>query len=100
MPMGRPSTRPRLPPLPRHPGGQRIRVGIARAAYAAFAGEASILLLDDPLAGVDPAGAAAIMRDLLGGGGLLEGKTRIVAVSDPALLPQFDQVVSLQVGLG
>lgn len=43
-------------------------------------------------------GATLILDRLIGPGSLLDGKTRIVAVSDPALLPHFDQVVQVEVG--
>ena len=50
-----------LPP-PASAGGQRIRLGLARVAYAALSGRVGAVLLDDPLAGVligDQLGAAA-----------------------------------------
>ena len=76
-------------------GGQRARVGLARAAYAAALGRAGCVVLDDPLAGVSPSAADAIFERLLAPGGLLDGLTRIVAVSSPALLPRFQQVIDV-----
>eukprot|EP00887_Chlorella_sp_A99_P005823 scaffold1.g5823.t1 len=84
-------------------GGQRIRLGLARAAYAALSGKVGWLLLDDPLAGVlcrgvDPEKANLIFQRLIGRGSALKGLTRAVAVSDLALLPRFDVVVDLSDG--
>merc|ERR1719174_2404211 len=44
-------------------GGQRARVGLARAAYA----KPLVALLDDPLAAVDPAVSAHLVRNCLRG---------------------------------
>ena len=45
-------------------GGQKARVALARVAYAS-ASAASLVILDDPLAAVDPGVAAQIFRDCL-----------------------------------
>ena len=47
--------------------------------------------------GVDPEKAELIFARLVAAGGALEGVTRLVAVSSPALLPRFDLVLDLSV---
>lgn len=88
-------------PLPGSTAGQRSCLGLARAAYAAIrSGGPAVLLLDECTAGLDSAAVQLLMRRLLGRGGLLDGCTRIMATSDPSLLPHFDTLVAVQVGGG
>lgn len=70
-------------------GGQRQRVLLARALVQ----ESRVLMLDEPLAGVDPASAdriAALFRDLRD-----EGRTLLVATHDAAGARNFDLVLCL-----
>jgi ATP-binding cassette subfamily C (CFTR/MRP) protein 10 len=46
-------------------GGQRVRLALARACYAAAAGTVQAVLLDDPLAAVDAHVAAHLVRHVL-----------------------------------
>jgi ABC-type Mn2+/Zn2+ transport system ATPase subunit len=70
-------------------GGQRQRVLLARA----LAQDETVLLLDEPLGGVDPASAEAIsslfgeLRD--------EGRTLLVSTHDVESARRFDQVLCL-----
>jgi ABC-type Mn2+/Zn2+ transport system ATPase subunit len=70
-------------------GGQRQRVLIARALVQ----DARVLLLDEPLAGVDPASAEAIesLFDELRG----EGRTLLVSTHDVDSARRFDLVLCL-----
>src|SRR4051794_13507419 len=70
-------------------GGQRQRVLIARALVQ----DARVLLLDEPLAGVDPASAEAIeslFSELRG-----EGRTLLVSTHDVDSARRFDLVLCL-----
>ncbi len=70
-------------------GGQRQRVLIARALVQ----EAQVLLLDEPLAGVDPASAeriGSLFSELRG-----EGRTLLVTSHDVESARAFDQVLCL-----
>lgn len=70
-------------------GGQRRRVLLARAIVQ----EAQVLLLDEPLAGVDPASAetiAAVFAELRA-----EGRTLVVASHDVESAKGFDAVLCL-----
>ena len=70
-------------------GGQRQRVLIARALVQ----DAAVLLLDEPLAGVDPASAAtitALFADLTA-----EGRTLLVSSHDVEGARAFDAVLCL-----
>ena len=70
-------------------GGQRQRVLIARALVQ----EAPVLLLDEPLSGVDAPSAArieAILAELAG-----EGRALLVATHDVAQAQAFDRVLCL-----
>jgi ABC-type Mn2+/Zn2+ transport system ATPase subunit len=70
-------------------GGQRQRVLLARAIVQ----DASLLLLDEPLAGVDPASAERI--DSLFGELRSEGRTLLVSTHDVASARRFDLVLCL-----
>jgi len=76
-------------------GGQKARLGLARAAY----GRADVFLLDDPLAAVDAATAAHLMRCLIAGpAAVLEGTTRLLVTNGPQWLPGCDAVLLLHGG--
>lgn len=73
-------------------GGQRQRVAIARALVA----DAPVLLLDEPLGGVDPASAESItglFAELRG-----EGRTLLVSTHDVESARTFDLVLCLNRG--
>jgi len=68
-------------------GGQRARVGIARAAYrAALEQEARhvpLVVLDDPFCALDKEVAVQVCKSLLSQSGLLRQSTVLVAAADP-----------------
>jgi manganese/iron transport system ATP-binding protein/manganese/zinc/iron transport system ATP- binding protein len=70
-------------------GGQRQRVLLARA----LAQDAAVLLLDEPLAGVDPASARLI--DGLFAELRAEGRTLLVSTHDVDSARSFDRVICL-----
>jgi len=70
-------------------GGQRQRVLLARALVQ----DAPLLLLDEPLAGVDPASAELI--DAVFGELRAEGRTLLVSTHDVASARRFDLVLCL-----
>ena len=80
-------------------GGQKARVALARAFYAALTGSASIILLDDPFSSVDASTAQFIFHN-----GFLElvrqpGKIIIVSLnSHTNLVHRFDRVLVLNQG--
>src|SRR5207244_1227856 len=72
-------------------GGQRQRIAIARAMVR----NAPILILDEPLAGLDAASAATVMEALER---LMRGKTVILITHDLSIAQRADQVVVLADG--
>lgn len=67
-------------------GGQKQRLSLARALY----GQPALLLLDDPLAAVDPAVARRLLHDcILRSDGLLAGSTRILVTHQVGLLREL-----------
>lgn len=54
-------------------GGQKQRISLARAAYS----EAEVVYLDDPLSAVDTNVGRHIFKQLIGPGGLMEGKVSV-----------------------
>src|SRR3989442_2946320 len=72
-------------------GGQRQRIAIARAMIR----NAPILILDEPLAGLDAASAATVMEALER---LMRGKTVILITHDLSIAQRADQVVVLADG--
>lgn len=55
-------------------GGQRQRIELARAVYA----RASLYLCDDVLSALDGDTARAVLADVFGPGGVLDGQARCV----------------------
>jgi len=53
-------------------GGQKQRLSLARAVYAAK----DVYLMDDPLSAVDAHVGAHLFAQVIGPGGILDGKTR------------------------
>lgn len=70
-------------------GGERQRVAIARALVA----DSPVILLDEPLAGVDPASAESIAA--LFGELRAEGRTLLVSTHDVESARSFDKVLCL-----
>lgn len=62
-------------------GGQKQRVALARAVYS----RSDIYLLDDPTSSQDARVAHSIMRRVLGHGGLLDNKTRVLVTNNSRL---------------
>ncbi|KAF9584556.1 hypothetical protein BGW38_006031, partial [Lunasporangiospora selenospora] len=75
-------------------GGQKARISLARAVYA----QADIYLLDDPLSAVDAHVGRAIFDKVIGPGGLLSGKTRILVTHQIQYLVQSTNIMMLREG--
>ncbi|MBB4920668.1 ABC transporter ATP-binding protein [Streptosporangium saharense] len=69
-------------------GGQRQRLAIARAILR----DAPVLVLDEPMTGLDPATAARVMEPL---GRLMAGRTTILLTHDLRLVPETARTVVL-----
>ncbi|NXY09213.1 MRP6 protein, partial [Pteruthius melanotis] len=76
-------------------GGQKQRVSLARALYQ----EASIYLLDDPLAALDAHVGLQVFERVLGPQGLLKDKIRVLVTHTMNILPQVDNIVFLVNGM-
>ncbi|MCV2873049.1 ABC transporter ATP-binding protein/permease [Defluviimonas sp. WL0050] len=72
-------------------GGQRQRIAIARAILR----DAPILILDEPLTGLDAATATALMAELRGA---TRGRTTLLITHDPQCLILADRVLNLENG--
>jgi ATP-binding cassette subfamily C protein CydC len=72
-------------------GGQRRRIALARALLADF----PILVLDEPLSGLDPLTAEAVMNDLLGAS---HDRSLVVITHQPIGLDRMDEIVVLDRG--
>ncbi|WP_236051035.1 ABC transporter ATP-binding protein [Nonomuraea cypriaca] len=70
-------------------GGQRQRIAIARAILR----DAPVLVLDEPMAGLDEATAAQIMKPL---GRLMSGRTTILITHDLRHVPEGARTVELE----
>jgi ATP-binding cassette, subfamily B, bacterial len=70
-------------------GGQRQRIAIARAILR----DAPVLVLDEPMTGLDEATAAAVMRPLRR---LMAGRTTILITHDLRHVPEGARVVELE----
>ncbi len=75
-------------------GGQKQRVSLARAAYS----DADVQLLDDPLSAVDAHVGRHLFRELIGPGGLLAGKTRVLVTHNLSFLDRADKIVLMDKG--
>ena len=73
-------------------GGQKARLTLARAVYA----RADIYLLDDVLSAVDQHVGRHIINRVLGSGGLLSSKTRILATNATTVLTEADFICLLR----
>ena len=73
-------------------GGEQVRLALARAAIA---GNAGLVLADEPTAHLDPDTAERVTDALLR---LARGRTLIVATHDAALIERLDRVVALGSG--
>ena len=69
-------------------GGQRQRIAIARAIVR----DAPIVILDEPLTGLDAAAAAAVMEALEH---LMTGRTVVIITHQLAVVQRADQIVVL-----
>ena len=70
-------------------GGERQRVALVRALL----GRPTLLLADEPTAGLDPSSAAAAVEALQAA-----GRTIVVTTHDPAVAARFPRVVALREG--
>jgi len=75
-------------------GGQKQRVALARAAYHA----AELFLFDDPLSAVDAHVATHLFEKLIGPGGILRNKTRIMVTHSVTFLSQVDHIIVMKDG--
>ncbi|RDD39481.1 Multidrug resistance-associated protein 4 [Trichoplax sp. H2] len=73
-------------------GGQKARIGLARAAYS----DADIYIMDDPLSAVDLGVAHHLFDECICG--LLSGSTRILVTHQVHMLDKADQIVALENG--
>ncbi|XP_062567586.1 multidrug resistance-associated protein 1-like [Saccostrea cucullata] len=72
-------------------GGQKQRVSLARAVYQ----DADIYLLDDPLSAVDAHVGRHIFQKVIGNGGLLRNKTRVLVTHAISFLPNVDKIINI-----
>lgn len=72
-------------------GGQKARVGLARAAYA----DADIVLLDDPLSAVDAKVANILFNECIGKNGIMSNSTVILVTHQLQFLPFCDRIILL-----
>ncbi|KAG9063024.1 hypothetical protein KI688_004624 [Linnemannia hyalina] len=75
-------------------GGQKQRVALARAAYQ----DADVYLLDDPLSAVDAHVDQHLWDRLVGPGGLLKDKTRVLITHGIHHLNETDQILVMKAG--
>ncbi|XP_064405659.1 multidrug resistance-associated protein 1-like [Halichondria panicea] len=75
-------------------GGQKQRVSLARAVYQ----EADVYLLDDPLSAVDSHVGKHIFDKVIGPGGMLRGKARVLVTHGVGFLSQCDKIVVMVEG--
>ena len=72
-------------------GGERARLGIARALLS----RRPVVLLDEPVAHLDPSTARAVVADLLADGALERSRTIVMVTHRDEGLDLFDRVVQL-----
>uniref|UniRef100_A0A1B0AEP1 ABC-type glutathione-S-conjugate transporter n=1 Tax=Glossina pallidipes TaxID=7398 RepID=A0A1B0AEP1_GLOPL len=75
-------------------GGQKQRISLARAVY----NNADIYLLDDPLSAVDSHVGKHIFEEVIGPGGMLANKTRILVTHGITFLPETDNIYVMKLG--
>lgn len=75
-------------------GGQKQRVSLARAVY----NDADIYFLDDPLSAVDSHVGKHIFERVIGPGGILSSKTRVLVTHGITFLPQVDDIFVMKDG--
>ena len=75
-------------------GGQKQRVSLARAVYR----RADLYLLDDPLSAVDVGVANKLIKRVLGKGGLLGTKTRLLVTHNIKSSHVSDYVIKMEEG--
>ncbi|VDN10513.1 unnamed protein product [Dibothriocephalus latus] len=73
-------------------GGQKARISLARLAYT----QAKLVLLDDPLAAVDPQVANEIFENCICA--YMSDRQRILVTNQHHLLPKMDLIVVMQEG--
>ncbi|KAH6952181.1 P-loop containing nucleoside triphosphate hydrolase protein [Fusarium avenaceum] len=76
-------------------GGQKSRVGLARAIYA----RRQIVILDDPLAAVDPRVARSLISNVLGPYGILRDSIKIVTSNFEQLFQHADHIFAINKGV-
>ena len=75
-------------------GGQKARIALARACYS----DADVYLLDDPLSAVDSNVARHLAARVLGPGGILAHKLRIVATHELGAVSRATVVLAVDAG--
>lgn len=75
-------------------GGQKQRVSLARAVYA----DRDIYLFDDPLSAVDAHVGRHIFDRIIGPGGLLADRTRVLVTNKLSILPDCDYIAVMNQG--
>ena len=75
-------------------GGQKQRVSLARAVYS----DSDIYLLDDPLSAVDSHVGKHIFEKVIGPGGVLKDRTRVLVTHGITFLPKTDYIIVLKEG--
>lgn len=75
-------------------GGQKQRVSLARAVYS----DNDLFLMDDPLSAVDSHVGKHIFDNVIGPGGLLQDKTRVLVTHGITYLPKTDYIIVLKEG--
>ncbi len=75
-------------------GGQKQRISLARAVY----NNRDVYLLDDPLSAVDSHVGKHIFENVIGDGGMLTGKTRLLVTHAVTYLPKTDHIIVMQHG--
>ena len=75
-------------------GGQKQRISLARSVY----NDGDIYLLDDPLSAVDAHVGKHLFDNVIGPGGLLRDKTRVLVTHSVRYLPLVDKIVVMKDG--